>query len=269
MDVQIEDISEQLAALALQGPTSAKLLKTVAEAELTNLKYFRMTSGKIAGIPVEISRTGYTGDLGYEIWVNWKDAVKVWDALAASGRQFDLHPTGMLALDVARIEAGLLLLDVDYTSSRKALIASQKFSPYELGFGKMVHLEKENFVGRSALERDQKNGVPRQLVGLELDWNEIEALYENLGLTPAAPSQASRVHVPVYSGKRQVGKATSTTWSPVLKKLIALASIETEHAKAGTRLDMEITIEAARKKAAAVVTKIPFFNPARKTSIPV
>jgi len=269
MDVQIEDISEQVAALALQGPTSARLLKTVAEAEITNLKYFRMTSGKIAGIPVDISRTGYTGDLGYEIWVSWKDAVKVWDAIASTGRQFDLHPTGMLALDVARIEAGLLLLDVDYTSSRKALIASQKFSPYELGFAKMVHLEKGYFVGRAALEKDQKQGVARQLVGLELDWTEIEALYENLGLTPAAPSQASRVHVPVYSGNRQAGKATSTTWSPTLKKLIALASVETAHARPGTKLDMEVTIEAVRKKAAAKVTTLPFFNPKRKTAVPV
>jgi aminomethyltransferase len=269
MDVQIEDISEQVAALALQGPTSARLLKTVAEAEITNLKYFRMTSGKIAGIPVDISRTGYTGDLGYEIWVSWKDAVKVWDAIASTGRQFDLHPTGMLALDVARIEAGLLLLDVDYTSSRKALIASQKFSPYELGFAKMVHLEKGYFVGRAALEKDQKQGVARQLVGLELDWTEIEALYENLGLTPAAPSQASRVHVPVYTGNRQAGKATSTTWSPTLKKLIALASVETAHARPGTKLDMEVTIEAVRKKAAAKVTTLPFFNPKRKTAVPV
>jgi len=255
--------------LALQGPTSAKLLKTVAEAEVSNLKYFRMTTGRIAGVPVDISRTGYTGDLGYEIWVDWKDAVKVWDAVAAAGRPFDLHPTGMLALDVARVEAGLLLLDVDYTSSRKALIATQKFSPYELGFGKMVHLEKENFVGRAALVQDQKNGVPRQLVGLELDWNDIEALYEKLGLTPAAPSQTSRVHVPVYSGTRQVGKATSTTWSPVLKKLIALASVETAFAKLGTTLQMEVTIEAVRQKAAAKVTKIPFFNPTRKTAVPV
>ena len=141
----------------------------------------------------------------------------------------------MLALDVARIEAGLLLLDVDYTSSRKALIPSQKFSPYELGFGKMVHLDKDNFIGRAALEKDHKNGVARQLVGLELDWDEIEALYDKLGLTPAAPSQASRVHVPVYSGSRQVGKATSTTWSPVLKKMIALASVEAAYSKAGTK----------------------------------
>jgi aminomethyltransferase len=245
------------------------LLKTVAEAEISNLKYFRMTTGKIAGVQVDISRTGYTGDLGYEIWGDWKDAVNVWDAIASAGRQFDLHPTGMLALDVARIEAGLLLLDVDYTSSRRALIPSQKFSPYELGFGRMVHLEKENFVGRRALERDQKNGVPRQFVGLELDWNEIEALYEGIGLTPAAPSQASRVAVPVYSGNRQVGKATSTTWSPVLKKMIALASIETAHSQPGTALQMEVTVEARRERAAAKVRQLPFFHPPRKTAVPV
>lgn len=267
MDVQVEDISERTAALAVQGPTSARLLKAVAEADIANLKYFRMTSGNIARVAVDISRTGYTGDLGYEIWVDWKDAVKVWDAIAAAGKQFDLHPTGMLALDVARIEAGLLLLDVDYTSSRKALIPSQRFSPYELGFGRMVHLDKENFVGRTALEKDHSNGVARQLVGLELDWNEIEAHYENLGLTPAAPSQASRVPVPVYSGKRQVGKATSTTWSPVLKKLIALASIETPHCTPGAKLRMEITVEAVRQKASATVVKLPFFSPARKTAV--
>ena len=269
MQVEIEDISEGTAALALQGPTSAQLLKTVAEAEISHLKYFRMTSGKIAGVPVDISRTGYTGDLGYEIWVDGKNAVKVWDALTSAGRQFDLHATGMLALDVARIEAGLLLLDVDYTSSRRALIPPQKYSPYELGFGRMVHLDKENFVGRAALERAHRQGVPRQLVGLELDWNEIEALYEKMGLTPTAPSQASRVAVPVYSGNRQVGKATSTTWSPVLKKMIALASLDTEHSQAGRVLEMEVTVEARREKAGAKVVKLPFFSPARKTVVPV
>src|ERR1700688_4330758 len=192
MDVQVEDISEKVAALALQGPTSAKLLKSVAEADIANLKYFRVTHGKISGVPVDISRTGYTGDLGYEIWVRWNDAVKVWDALAEKGKQFDLHAAGMLALDVARVEAGLLLIEVDYTSSKKALIGSQKYSPYELGFGKMVHLNKENFIGKAALEQQQKQGVPRQFVGLEIDWTDVEALYERYGLTPAAPSQASR-----------------------------------------------------------------------------
>jgi len=269
MDVEIEDISEKVAALALQGPTSGKLLKTVAEADVANLKYFRMTSGKIAGVSVDISRTGYTGDLGYEIWVPWHDAVKVWDALSEKGKQFDLHAAGMLALDVARVEAGLLLIEVDYMSSKKALIASQKFSPYELGFAKMVHLEKENFIGRLALAQDQKNGVARQLVGLEIDWTEVEASYEKYGLTPAAPSQASRVHVPVYVAGKQVGKATTTTWSPVLKKMIALASVETAHSALGTKLQLEITIEAMRQNVTAKVVKLPFFNPERKTAVPV
>jgi aminomethyltransferase len=269
MDVQIEDISEKVAALALQGPTSGRLLKSVAEADIANLKYFRVTSGKISGIPVDISRTGYTGDLGYEIWVPWNDAVKVWDTLMEKGREFDIHAAGMLALDVARIEAGLLLIEVDYISSKKALISSQSYSPYELGFGRMVHLDKENFVGKSALAQQNKNGVPRQLVGLEMDWVEIEERYEKFGLTPAAPAQASRVHVPVYAGNRQVGKATSTTWSPLLKKMIALASIDTAHAQPGTKLQMEITIEAVRQKVTATVSKLPFFSPERKTKTPV
>jgi glycine cleavage system T protein (aminomethyltransferase) len=269
MDVQIEDISEKTAALALQGPTSGKLLKAVAEAEIANLKYFRVTSGKIAGVAVDISRTGYTGDLGYEIWAPWNDAVKVWDALMAKGKAFDLHAAGMLALDVARVEAGLLLIEVDYISSKKALIPSQKYSPYELGFGRMVHLDKENFVGKSALVKDEKQGVPRQLVGLEVDWVEVEELHDRFGLSPAAPSQASRVAVPVYSGDKQVGKATTTAFSPLLKKLIALASIATEYSKPGTKLQMELTIEAQRLKTAATVVKLPFFNPPRKTAVPV
>jgi aminomethyltransferase len=269
MDVQIEDISEKVAALALQGPTSGKLLKSAAEADIANLKYFRVTHGKIAGVPVDISRTGYTGDLGYEIWVPWTDAVKVWDAVVETGKRFDIHAAGMLALDVTRVEAGLLLIEVDYTSSKKALIASQKYSPYELGFAKMVHLNKENFIGKAALEQDHKQGVARQFVGLEIDWTEVEERYEKFGLTPAAPSQASRVAVPVYCGEKQVGKATSTTWSPVLKKMIALASVETSHSKLGTRLQMEITIEAIRQKVTAKIVKTPFFNPARKTAVPI
>src|SRR4029077_5582435 len=167
----------------------------VAEADIANLKYFRMTRGKIGNVFVDISRTGYTGDLGYEIWVPWNDGVKVWDALMEKGKQFDIHAAGMLALDVARGEAGLLLIEVDYSISKKALIESQKYSPYELGFAKMVHLNKDNFIGKRALELDAKNGVPRQFVGLEVDWPDVERLYERYGLTPAAPTQASRVAV--------------------------------------------------------------------------
>ena len=269
LEVEIDDITEQVAALALQGPTSGRLLKSVAEAGIENLKYFRKTSGRIGGVAVDISRTGYTGDLGYEIWIAWSDAVKVWDALIEAGRGFDIHPAGMLALDVARIEAGLILADVDYISSKKALIASQKYSPAEVGLGKLVHYEKENFIGREALLKEKKTGPKRTLVGLEIEWNDVEKLFDRAGLAPQAPAIASRVHVPVYRGREQVGKATSTTWSPVLKQLIALASVESQHAQAGTRLQMEMTVEAVRYRCAARVRQLPFFNPPRKTRTPV
>src|SRR5260370_37678191 len=114
-----------------------------------------------------------------------------------------------------------------------------------------------------------KNGVPRQFVGIEVDWTDVEGLYERYGLTPAAPSQASCVAVPLYSGEKQVGKATTTSWSPILKKMIALASVETEHAKLGTQLQMEITIEAMRLKTNVKVVPMPFFDPPRKTTTPV
>jgi aminomethyltransferase len=234
-----------------------------------NLKYFRKTAGKIGGVSVDISRTGYTGDLGYEIWIPWQDAVKVWDAIMSAGKQFDIHPTGMLALDVARIEAGLILADVDYISSKKALIASQKYTPAEIGLGKLVHYEKENFIGRHALLQEKANGPKRLLVGLEIDWNEVESLFDRMGLAPQTPSTASRVHVPIYKGREQIGKATSNTWSPLLKQWIALASIDPQHASPGTRMQMEITVEGIRHKAGATVRALPFFNPPRKTKTPV
>jgi len=269
LDVEIEDISEQTAALALQGPTSGRLLRTVTDAPIDNLKYFRVTRGKIAGVPVDISRTGYTGDLGFEIWMPWIDAVKVWDALVAKGKAFDIHPAGMIALDIARIEAGLILIEVDYASSKKALIDSQKYSPFEIGLGKLVDLKKENFVGREALAQEAKKGSERALVGLEINWNEVEALYDKLKMAPQVPSIASRVAVPVYRGGRQVGKATSTTWSPTLKKMIALASVSRENSKTGTSLSMEMTVEAVRHTVSTRVVPLPFFNPPRKTAIPV
>jgi aminomethyltransferase len=269
LDVQLEDISEQLAALALQGPTSGKLLHAAADASIANLKYFRVAHGKIAGVPVDISRTGYTGDLGYEIWVPWNEAVKVWDKLMTMGKIFDIHPAGMIALDIARIEAGLILIEVDYFSSKKALIDSQRYSPAEIGLGKLVDLKKENFVGRDALIEEAKRGPERALVGLEIDWNEVEAVYEKIGMAPQVPSMASRVAVPVYRGGRQVGKATSTTWSPTLKKMIALACVGHAHSALGTTLHIEMTVEAERKSVAAKVVPMPFFNPPRKTTVPV
>jgi aminomethyltransferase len=268
MDVQVDDVSEEVAALALQGPTSAKLLRAVAKADIDRLKYFRVTSGTIAGVDVDISRTGYTGDLGYEIWMPADRAVAVWDALMEGGKPFDIKPAGMLALDVARIEAGLLLIEVDFFSSRKAMIASQMYTPYELGMGRLVHLEKGRFIGQRALREEHQRGPARQIVGLEIDWTEVETLYDAAGLAPAVAATASRVATPVYRNGRQVGKATSTTWSPVLKRMIALASIDRPHHAEGTGLQFEMTVEAVRHRVGAKVVKTPFFNPARKMATP-
>ena len=268
LEVAIDDISEQVAALALQGPTSAKLLAAVADADVRNLKYFRMTSGTIAGAPVDISRTGYTGDLGYEIWTPWDRATDVWDALMSGGRAFDIQPAGMLALDVARVEAGLLLIEVDFNSSKKALIESQKYTPFEMGLGRLVQLDTRPFVGRGALVEERRRGAVRQVVGLDVDWPAVEALYEDLGLAPQLSAAASRVAVPVYRGGRQVGRATTTTWSPVLKKLIALATVSAPHFAEGTSLEFEVTVEAVRHRVPATVVRTPFFNPPRKTATP-
>lgn len=269
MSVDIEDISESVAALALQGPTSARLLTTVVEgASIEGLKYFRVTRGKIAGVPVDISRTGYTGDLGYEIWVPSEQALKVWDALIKAGQAFDIHPAGMLALDVSRIEAGLLLIDVDFNSSKKALIDEQRYSPFEMGLGRLVSLDKNRFVGQAALIAEQKRGHAREIVGLEIDWPEVEALYEAVGLPPAVSPIASRVALPVFKDGTQVGKATSSTWSPTLKKMIALATIKRECSQPGTKVQFEITVEAVRHRVGARVVKTPFFNPKRKTTTP-
>jgi len=267
-EVAIEDVSEAYAALALQGPTSARVLRAASSLDVERLKYFRVTSATIAGINVDISRTGYTGDLGYEIWIPVRHAVAVWDALMAAGRPFDIKPCGMLALDVARVEAGLLLIDVDFHSSKKALIEPQRYSPYELGLGRLVSLDKARFVGMQALRQEHQRGPARLVVGLALEWTEVERLYEQLRLPPTVGATASRVAVPVYHGRRQVGRATTTTWSPVLKRMIALATIDRPHHAEGTTLQIEVTVEAVRHRVTATVVKTPFFNPPRKVATP-
>ena len=270
LDVQIEDISESIAALALQGPTSGRLLKTVVEdADIGGLKYFRVTRGTIGGVPVEISRTGYTGDLGYEIWVAEDQALRVWDVLIDRGRPFDIKPAGMLALDVARIEAGLLLIEVDFNSSKKALVDEQKYSPFEMGLDRLVNLDKDRFIGRQSLINEAKKGAARRIVGIEIDWTEVERHFEAVGLPPSVSPIASRVAVPVYSNGNQIGKATSTTWSPLLKKMIALATLKRDFVRPGTKIEVEITVEAVRHRVSARVAKTPFYNPKHKTATPI
>jgi aminomethyltransferase len=267
LDIAIEDVSERVAALALQGPLSARVLRACGAA-IDSLRYFQVTTTSIAGISVDVSRTGYTGDLGYEIWIPADRAVAVWDALAAAGRPLGLRPAGMLALDVARVEAGLLLLDVDYNSSRKAMTASQAYSPFEMGLGRLVDLDKPAFVGRGALAAEARRPPGKRVVGLEIHWDDVERLHERVGLVPVAPAAASRAPVPVWRGGRQIGRATTTTWSPTLKRLIALATVDAPHSALGTQVDFEVTIDARRERAGATVVPTPFYNPPRKTAPP-
>jgi aminomethyltransferase len=262
--VTIEDIADSIAALALQGPTSRAILEQVCDADLARLKYFRMTSAKLRGVAVTITRTGYTGDLGYEIWMDARDALAVWDALVAVGTPYGITPAGMLALDVARIEAGLMLLDVDYVPANKALIESQTSSPYELDLAWAVDLGKEQFVGKPALAAEARRGPEWQFVGVQVDWHSFEALHLEVGLAPRVPAAAWRMSVPLYAGGEQAGYATSGVWSPLLKQYIALAHVRSRWAAPGTALEMEVTVEHRRRRAAARVAKKPFFNPERK-----
>jgi len=269
LDVEIEDISEGVSALAVQGPLSRDVVEAATETSWGDLKYFGRRAAQIGEIPVDVSRTGYTGDLGYEVWVDSASALEVWDAFMRAGQPYGVRPAGMLALDVTRIEAGLILIEVDFDSVRRALIPEQSFSPFELGIlGRFVDFGKQvEFVGRRALEREQeRGGPPRRLVGVELDWEPLEELYRARGLTPTFEAAASREAVPLYARGRQVGKATSTTWSPILKKVVALASVDAARSEPGTRLEFEWTVEARRSRTPATVVELPFFNPPRKTA---
>jgi aminomethyltransferase len=268
LEVFVEDVSEQVAALALQGPTAARILRAASDVNIDALRYFRVTSGHIGRVPVDISRTGYTGDLGYEIWMPAASALEVWDTLVHEGRAHDIKPAGMLALDVARVEAGLLLIDVDFNSSRKALIAAQMYTPFEMGLGRLVSLDKGQFIGRNALRAEARRGPSRMVAGLEVDWSAVEARYEEFALAPVAPAAASRVAVPVRRDGQQIGRATTTAWSPTLKRLIALATLDAPFFRPGTRVEIELTVEATRHYVGATVVQTPFFSPPRKTATP-
>ena len=264
LDVSVEDISRTTGALALQGPLARTILQQLAPADFSALKYFRLVHTQLRDVPVTISRTGYTGDLGYEIWVPAEHAVKAWDALIEAGTPYGIVPAGIWALDIARIEAGLIMLDVDYFSSHRALIEDQKSSPYEINLGWTVSDTKGPFNGQRALRAEKTHGAAWSFVGLEVDWQSFEALHLARGLAPHVPSVAWRTSHPIYSGGKQVGYATSGTWSPLLKRYLALGHVGARHGKPGTELEMEITVEHRRNRAAATVRKLPFFDPPRK-----
>jgi aminomethyltransferase len=191
-----------------------------------------------------------------------KDAIKVWDALMDAGHDYGITPVGILALDMARVEAGLFMLDVDYTSAGHAWIEAQKSSPFELRLDWTVALDKPGyFVGRRALEREKREGSAWKMVGIEIDWVGMEKLYAEVGLPPQVPGTAIRVSMPIMVGEVQVGYASTASWSPVLKKYIALAHLQRPEYELGTDVRMEITAEHHRKHAPAKVVKLPFYDP--------
>jgi aminomethyltransferase len=266
MNVTIDDESDTMAALALQGPAARTILNAACNEDLSALRFFRLATATIGGVAVTVSRTGYTGDLGYEIWIPAAAAKPVWDALMRAGRPHGITPTGLQALDMVRIEAGLILIDVDYVPARRAIVDSRKSSPYELGLGWTVRLGKEFFVGKDALEAEWQRGATWMLRGLAIDWESLEEVHREFRLPPQLPTAAWRTSVPVYAVGmgRQVGYGTSGCWSPLLKNYIVLAHLEARFAHPGTELAIEITVEHRRRRARARVVETPFFNPERK-----
>ncbi len=266
MDAGVRDISLELAALAMQGPTSRDILtRLVTGADIASLPYFGLAKGAVGSIPVTITRTGYTGDLGYELWVRPDHALEFWDALMETGRGYGIAPAGLDALDVTRIEAGLLLKEVDYVSAWTALIESRKSSPYEAGLGWAVQPRPgRDFVGRRALEREAARPSKWAFAGLEVDWPRIERRFASVGLPPLVAGKASREPVPIFAAGAQVGFVTSSTFSPILKKYIALATLQRDFARPGGRVDFELTVEFVRHEVPATVVETPFFDPARK-----
>jgi aminomethyltransferase len=264
LDVRIADVSERTAALSLQGPTSRDVLGQRSDADLDALGFFASTNTKLDGSEVRISRTGYTGDLGYELWCDAEDAVRIFDALMEVGRDYGIRPAGIDALDMARIEAGFIMLGVDYHSAPHVTIDARRSTPFEIGLDWCVDLDRGAFLGREALQAEAARGARWKLVGLEADWLELEKLYESYDLPPHLAPAASRETLPLYADKRFVGQVTSSVWSPLLKRHLSLASVEAAYAAPGTRLQLEHTVLYERSTVGASVVERPFFDPERK-----
>jgi aminomethyltransferase len=265
LDVSIRDVSEDVAALALQGQSAREVLEAATRQYWADLRYFRHRRTEVGGIETDVTRTGYTGDLGYELWVEAGAAVELWDAVFEAGGPFGIRPAGIRALDVARVEAGLILIEVEYTSSRLARSAEQEYSPFEIGLGRMVEFGKADFVGKRALELEQAGGGPgRRLVGLELDWTGIEAVFARHDLPPEVSASVHRDPAPVFKQGRLVGRATSVTWSPTLKRMIGFGSLPPWLAEPGTRVSVEWMVEGEPGKVPGTVVELPFLDLARK-----
>ncbi|NKB86796.1 MAG: aminomethyl transferase family protein [Acidobacteria bacterium] len=263
-DATVEDRSTEIAALSLQGPHSRAILDDLTDGAVSDLPFFQQTQVQVEGVPVAVSRTGFTGDLGYELWIPADQAIVVWDALLAAGDKWQITPCGLVAMDVSRVEAGFILIGVDYISSEAAHLPDERYDPYEIGLGWAVKLDKGNFIGRKALEAIKARGPARRVVGLELEWQPLEELFLASDLMPELPMNVCRESVPVYSTEgKQVGRVTSRVWSKLLKKYLAIATIDAAHAEVGSTVEMEVTVHHHRRRAPAKVAKLPFFSPER------
>lgn len=267
-EVEIVDTSRELAALAVQGPRAREVLARVLDGTVDDgrgarpLPYFAAQPfSSPTGLKGWVTRTGYTGDLGYEVWVRAEDGVRLWDLLFDAGADYNLQPVGLDALDVLRIEAGYLLHSVDYYGAHEEPRRRQLSTPFELGWPWMVHLDREPFVGQKALR--QAVDSPRlQFVGLTLDFAALTDLYAEYDLPPHLPASASREPLPVYdAGGRQVGQVTSSCWSPLLKQPLALASVESRFAAEGSAFEVEHSVDYHRRRVPATVTPLPFYDP--------
>jgi aminomethyltransferase len=272
LNVEIEDVSEAFAGIALQGPTSRELLKRLTKnADLDKLRFFHCTDAEVAGAPAMISRTGYTGDLGYEVFIKPQDAERLWDSVMEFHDSYKVRPAGLLALNETRIEAGLLQIDADFTSASQTLFDVQKTSPFELGLDWMVNLDGDFFVGRDALRKEKQNGSSRwTTVGIELDVTVLEKFYREYDMPLHLPERGWVGPVPIYSDEAQehhIGRGTSGTWSRLLKKYIVIARLEPQYAKLGTHFFIEEMVEAKAYSVPATVVKMPFFDPPRKKSL--
>jgi aminomethyltransferase len=268
--VEIEDISERYGVLAVQGPYSRAILAGLAPA-VEKLPYFGLTTAKIGGIPVTISRTGYTGDLGFEIWVGADDAIAIWDAVVEASRGRGVVPFGLTALSMARIEAGLLLLDVDFASSRFAWTDAHRSTPIELGLGWMfkdLAANGRSFLGREAIAREIADRTSRwKLTGLVLDWRDYDRHFDAAGLIPPKDHTPIEEEYYIYDDDlRQLGYATSLMYSPMLQRHIALARVPLSLTAPGSRVKLELAVSHKYEYFDAHVTRLPLYNPDRRTA---
>jgi len=264
-DVCITDVTDRIASASLQGPTSRDILRDAGASSIDDLRFFRMQRATIGDVRCIITRTGYSGDLGYELWTDADHACALWDVVMDAGDPHGILPVGLDALDVCRVEAGFIMNGVDYYPAHHCLIDSRASTPDEAGLGWTVHLDRDPFIGQQAIRAERARGPAFAFVGLVIDWAEFEALFAEHGLPPEVCTDAWRETRPIYAlGGRQIGYASSGTWSPTLKKNLAMATIEARHAEPGRIVRIEVTVEFQRRTVGAVVTERPFFDPPRK-----